>query len=72
MSKKEKTKEVVKPTKVTHTKATCNLSKEHKGHMALLYKGKMHKDILKDLGAPDKERVMMMHEIKRPGGYTGV
>ena len=40
--------------------------------MALLYKGKMRKDIRKDLGAPDKERVMMMHETKRPGGYTGV
>jgi len=72
MSKKEKAKEVVKPTKVTHTKVTCSLSKEHKRYMALLYKGKMHKDIRKDLGAPDKERVMMMHETKRPGGYTGV
>ena len=72
MSKKEKAKEVVKPTKVTHTKAACSLSKEHKRYRALLYKGKMHKDIRKDLGAPDKERVMMMHEVKRPGGYTGV
>ena len=72
MSKKEKVKDVVKPTKVTHTKVACNLSKEHKRHMALLYRGKMHKDILKDLGAPDKERVMMMHETKRLRGYTGV
>ena len=30
------------------------------------------RDIRKDLGAPDKERVMMMHETKRPGGYAGV
>ena len=72
MSKKKKVKDVVKPTKVTHTKVACNLSKEHKRYMALLYKGNMHKDIRKDLGAPDKERVMMMHETKRPGGYTGV
>ena len=72
MSKKEKVKEVVKPTKVTHTKVACNLSKEHKRYMALLYKGKMYKDIREVLGAPDKERVMMMHETKRPGGYTGV
>lgn len=72
MSKKEKAKEVVKPTKVTHAKVTCILSKEHKRHMTLLYRGKMHKDIRKDLGAPDKERVMMVHEVKRPGGYTGV
>lgn len=72
MSKKKKVKDVVKPTKVTHTKVACNLSKEHKRYMALLYKGNMHKDIRKDLGAPDKERVMMMRETKRPGGYTGV
>lgn len=72
MSKKEKAQEVAKPTKVTHAKATCTLSKEHKRHMVLLYKGEMPKDVRKVLGAPSAERVMMMHELKRPGGYTGV
>ena len=50
----------------------CKLKKEHKRHMSLLYKGKMAKSIRKDFGAPDKERAMMVHEVKRPAGYTGI
>jgi|GEM_PF-3217306 len=73
MSKKETKKEALKSQQVSRAKQVCHLSKEHKRYAALLYRGKMHRDILKDLGAPDKERTMMLHEVKRPGGgYTGI
>ena len=72
MSKKQTTKQTAKQQPVTQVKGECKLSKQHKVLMMTLYKGNMPKDIRRALGAPDQERYMMMHEVKKPGGYDGI
>ena len=71
MSKKQTT-QVAKQQPVTQVKGECKLSKQHKVLMKTLYKGNMPKEIRLVLGAPDQERYMMMHEVKKPGGYDGI
>jgi hypothetical protein len=40
------------------------LKKEHKRHMAMLYKGNMPKLVRVELGSPEKERAMMLTDVK--------
>lgn len=72
MSKKQTTKQTAKQQPATSIKVDCKLSKQHKVLMKTLYKGNMPKEIRLVLGAPDQERYMMMHEVKKPGGYDGI
>lgn len=71
-TKKQQAETKKAPQRVSMAKQTCNLKKEFKRHIALLYKGSMHKDILREFGGPDKERTMMLHDVKKPGGYQGI
>lgn len=73
MSKeKPAAKQTKQPQRVDTVKTECKLKKQHKVFMQTIYKGNMPKELRRMFGAPDQERYMMMHEVKRPGGYTGI